>query len=132
MAGAKPADFGFAKLVVGDLERCGEFYRSVCGLVESGRYDAEIGGRAIREILFRPTSPGGATLVLLAYFDDARPGSGESILGFSTPDLDAFVSRALAAGGSLFREARDMDDLKVRVAFVRDVEGHLIEVVQPL
>ena len=56
----------------------------------------------------------------------------ESILGFTTDDLDAFLQRALAAGGSLFREARSMDDLKVRVAFVRDVEGHLIEVVQPL
>jgi len=132
MAGAKAADFGFSKLVVGDLERCGAFYRSVCGLVESGRYEAEIGGRPVREILFRPTSPGGASLVLLAYVDAPQPAAGEAILGFSTADLDAFVARALAAGGSLFREARSMDDLKVRVAFVRDVEGHLLEVVQPL
>jgi predicted enzyme related to lactoylglutathione lyase len=132
MAPARKADFGFSKLVVADLERSGAFYQAVCGLVESGRYDAEIGGRAIREIMYRPTSPGGATLVLLAFVDTPRPASGEAILGFSTPDLDAFLERARAAGGSVFQEPRTMDDLEVRVAFARDVEGHLIEVVQPL
>lgn len=132
MPAAPRAHFGFSKLVVGDLERSAAFYREVCGLVESGRYDAEIGGRAIREILFRPTDKGGGTLVLLAYLDDPKPGAGEAILGFSTPDLDAFTRRASAAGGSVFQAARTIDELKLRVAFVRDPEGHLLEVVQPL
>jgi lactoylglutathione lyase len=131
MADAR-ADFGFSKLVVGDLERCGAFYRAVCGMEESGRYDAELGGRPIREILFRPTSRGGGTLVLLSFTDDPRPGSGEAILGFTTPDLEAFVERARAAGGSLFQAIKTIDELKLRVAFVRDPEGHLLEVVQPL
>ena len=132
MPAAPRAHFGFSKLVVGDLERSAAFYREVCGLVESGRFDAEIGGRAIREILFRPTDKGGGTLVLLTYLDDPKPGAGEAILGFSTPDVDAFVARALAAGGSVFEAARAIDELKVRVALVRDAEGHLLEVVQPL
>ena len=132
MPGAPLAHFGFSKLVVGDLERSAAFYREVCGLVESGRFDAEIGGRAIREILFRPTDKGAGTLILLAYLDDPRPGAGEAILGFSTPDLDAFVTRALAAGGTVFQAPKALDELKVRVAFVRDPEGHLLEVVQPL
>jgi predicted enzyme related to lactoylglutathione lyase len=130
--GAKQADFGFSKLVVADLERSAAFYQSVCGLVEAGRYDAEIAGRPIREIMYRPTSPGGAMLVLLAYLDTARPAGGEAILGFQTPDLEAFVKRAREAGGSVLQEARTIDDLAVRVAFVRDPEGHLLEVVQRL
>ena len=132
MPDAPRAHFGFSKLVVGDLERSAAFYREVCGLVESARFDAEIGGRAIREILFRPTDKGGGTLVLLTYLDDPKPGAGEAILGFSTPDVDAFVARALAAGGSVFQAAKAIDELKVRVALVRDAEGHLLEVVQPL
>jgi len=131
MADAR-ADFGFSKLVVGDLERCGAFYRAVCGMEESGRYDAELGGRPIREILFRPTSRGGGTLVLLSFLDEPRPGSGEAILGFTTPDLEAFVERARSAGGSVFQASKTIDELKLRVAFVRDPEGHLLEVVQPL
>lgn len=129
---AKQADFGFSKLVVGDLERCGAFYQSVCGLQEAGRYDAEIAGRAIREIMYRPTSPGGAMLVLLAYLDTPRPAGGEAILGFQTPDLDAFVKRAREAGGSVLQDPKQIDDLRVRVAFVRDPEGHVLEVVQSL
>jgi predicted enzyme related to lactoylglutathione lyase len=132
MTAGKQADFGFSKLVVGDLERCGAFYQAVCGLVESGRYEAAIAGRAIREIMYRPTSPGGAMLVLLAYLDTPRPGGGETILGFQTPDLDAFLKRAREAGGSVLEEPRTIDDLEVRVAFVRDPEGHLLEVVQTL
>jgi len=132
LKGAKPAQFGFSKLVVADLERCGAFYQTACGLVESGRYEAEIAGRAIREILYRPTSPGGATLVLLAYLDTREPAAGEAILGFQTPDLDAFIERACAAGGSLLQAPKTIDELKVRVGFVRDPEGHLLEVVQTL
>jgi predicted enzyme related to lactoylglutathione lyase len=132
MADAPGAEFGFSKLVVGNLERSAAFYQAVCGLVEAGRYDAEIGGREIREILFRPTSKGAGTLVLLSFVDDPRPGAGEAILGFSTPDLDAFVQRARAAGGSVFQAPKTIDDLKIRVAFVKDPEGHLLEVVQPL
>ena len=132
MADAPRADFSFSKLVVGNLERSAAFYQAVCGLVESGRYDAEIGGRAIREIMFRPTRNGAGTFVLLSFVDSPRPASDEAILGFSTPDLDAFVRRARAAGGSVFQEPKTLDDMKIRVAFVKDPEGHLLEVVQPL
>ena len=132
MANDKRADFGFTKLVVADLERSLAFYRAVAGLEESARVDAEIAGRKISEILLHPTTPGGANLVLLKFLDRPAPAADEAILGFITADLDAFVARARAAGGSVYEAIKSMPEHGVRVAFVKDVEGHLIEVVQPL
>ena len=124
--------FGFTKLVVGDLEKSATFYKSVCGLTEMARVDAEIEGRAISEIMFNGTAPGAGTFVLLAYKDTPAPTSGELILGFITQDVDAFVARARAAGGSVAQAGTAQPEHGVKVAFVRDNEGHLIEVVEML
>ena len=128
----KRSDFGFTKLVVADLERCLAFYASVAGLEESGRVDADIAGRKISEILLHPTTPGGANLVLLHFHDRPQPSGDEVILGFITADLEGFVMRARDAGGSVYEEIKTMPEHGVRVAFVKDPEGHLIEVVQLL
>ena len=132
MANDKRADFGFTKLVVADLERSLAFYRAVAGLEESARVDAEIAGRKISEILLHPTTPGGANLVLLHFHDRPQPSGDEVILGFITADLEGFVMRARDAGGSVYEEIKTMPEHGVRVAFVKDPEGHLIEVVQLL
>jgi catechol 2,3-dioxygenase-like lactoylglutathione lyase family enzyme len=124
--------FGFTKLVVRDLEKSAAFYKSVCGLTEQARVTAEIGGRPISEILFNATGSGAGTFVLLAYLDEPKPAAGELILGFTTTDVAAFVERALAAGGSVAEEPISQPQHGVKVAFVRDVEGHLIEVVELL
>lgn len=125
------AHFGFTKLLVNDLASCAAFYADVCGLQELARVDAEIEGRPIREIMFHPTGDGGATFVLLQFLD--QPGSGsDAILGFQTEDLQGFVDRALAAGGRLVDPIKSLPDHGVKVAFVRDIEGHLLEVVELL
>ncbi len=132
MSNPMQAHFGFTKLVVGDLEQSAEFYQEVCGIRELGRVDAEIEGRPIREIMFHPTQAGGATLVLLCFVGAPKPAAGELILGFTTPDLAAFVERVKQAGGSIAQEIKTLEEMKIQVAFVRDPEGHLIEVVQQL
>jgi predicted enzyme related to lactoylglutathione lyase len=125
------AHFGFTKLLVNDLEGCAAFYSGVCGLRELARVDAEIAGRPIREIMYHPTADGGATFVLLQFLD--RPGTGsEAILGFQTDDLQDFVRRAVAAGGQVADPTTELPEHGVKVAFVRDVEGHLLEVVELL
>jgi lactoylglutathione lyase len=131
MVGVKN-QFSFTKLLVDDLERCAVFYKEVCGLVETGRVESEINGRAISEILFAPTSEGGATFVLLKFAGSPRPHNDEVITGFITDDVDAFCVRVEGAGGRVTQSAKAMPEHGVRVAFVEDVEGHLIEVVQLL
>lgn len=132
MSSQPKANFNFTKLVVEDLEKSADFYKEVCGIRELGRVDAEIAGRPIREIMFHPTQEAGATLVLLTFVGAPKPAAGELILGFTTPDLAAFVLRVQRAGGSVAEEIKTLEEMKIKVAFVRDLEGHLIEVVQQL
>jgi predicted enzyme related to lactoylglutathione lyase len=124
--------FSFTKLVVGDLDKSMAFYRDVCGLAEDRRISETIGGREMSEIIMTPPAPDAAALVLFAFLDSPEPAAGDSILGFRTTDVAAFVERAVKAGGSIMQPIVDMPQHGVKVAFVRDNEGHLIEVVEPL
>ena len=124
------AQFSFSKLLVDDLERTAAFYESVCGLVEHQRVEATIDGIPIREITFLPTSPGGGSLTLLKFLAAPSPHRDEMILGFTTSDIEAFVERVTSAGGRVTDPIRTLPAHRLRVAFVKDVEGHRIEVVQ--
>ena len=122
--------FAFTKLVVGDLDRCAAFYEAVCGVRPRARIEGHITGRPITEIVYEPTSAGGASLVLLAYDGEPKPASGEIIVGFASADAEAFVARAVAAGGTLVEAVRDAPELRLKVGFAGDPEGHLIEVIE--
>jgi catechol 2,3-dioxygenase-like lactoylglutathione lyase family enzyme len=126
------AHFGFTKLLVDDLDRCATFYKDVCGLVETGRVDSSINGRPISEILFAATGEGAGTFVLLKFVGSPKPHNDEVITGFITDDLEAFCARVEAAGGRVTDPIRSQPEHGVKVAFVTDVEGHLIEVVELL
>lgn len=132
MTSTRPQHFGFTKLLVTDLEASAAFYSTVCELQELARVESKIGGRAIREIMYQPTAEGAGMFVLLQFVDQAAPGGDEVILGFQTEDVEAFVKRALAAGASLVEPVKDMPEHGVRVGFIADNEGHLIEVVELL
>ena len=131
-ASPRLAEFGFTKLLVADLDRSAAFYEAVCGLERSARIDGEIGGRKITEIVYRPAAPGGAMFVLLTFVGTAKPAADEVMLGFNTSDLDAFLARVRAAGGSVFEPPRTLAEMKLRVAFAKDLEGHIIEVLQAI
>jgi predicted enzyme related to lactoylglutathione lyase len=126
------AHFGFTKLIVNDLEKTVAFYKEVCGLEEWARVSADVNGREIDEIMLQPTAENGATLVLWKWRDRDAIVVDEVILGFQTPDVTAFVQRVRDAGGAIVQDIKDMPEHGVRVAFVTDVEGHLIEVVELL
>jgi predicted enzyme related to lactoylglutathione lyase len=126
------AHFGFTKLIVNDLEKTVAFYKEVCGLEEWARVSADVDGREIDEIMLQPTAENGATLVLWKWRDRDAIVVDEVILGFQTPDVTAFVQRVRDAGGTIVQGIKDMPEHGVRVAFVTDVEGHLIEVVELL
>ena len=68
--------------------------------------------------------------VLLKFAGATTPSSDEVILGFVTSDVDDLVQRVLDAGGGVTQEARTQPEHGVKVAFVTDNEGHLIEIVE--
>lgn len=124
--------FGFTKLVVQDLEAMATFYKNVAGLVEMARVQDAVGDRQIDEIMFNATGEGGATFVLFKFLDRDAPAQDEVILGFQTSDIVSFVERVQAAGGTVVQPIEVKEAHGVKVAFVTDPEGHLIEVVELL
>jgi lactoylglutathione lyase len=123
---------GFTKLVVDDLDRVAAFYEAVCGLVEEGRGEDQIAGRPIQELYFKSDPPGTGTFTLTRFVDAPTRTKPGVILGFVTDDIDAFVDRAQAAGGDVAEAAHPRPEFGVKVAFVHDVEGNLLEVVELL
>ena len=75
---------------------------------------------------------GGATFVLFKFLDRDAPAQDEVILGFQTSDLEAFVQRVQKSGGKVVQPIEVREAHGVKVAFVTDPEGHLIEVVELL
>jgi predicted enzyme related to lactoylglutathione lyase len=124
----------FTKAIVADLPAMASFYKTVFGLKEVMRVQDVIAGQPIDEIILSPTGEmmPGSSFVLLKFVDQPAPASSDSILGFIAPDLDELLRRLQAAGGTVAQEVRTMPELGIRVAFAKDPEGRLLELVQML
>ena len=126
------ARFHFSKILVTDTEAQFAFYSSVLGMAEKYRFSHGEGDDELEEIIMTSAAGGDPSLVLLHYVNRPKPTTGEAVLGFSVPDLDDTVSRAVEAGGSLAAPPVDVTEFKIKVAFVLDPEGHRLELVQSL
>ncbi|ANI79228.1 VOC family protein [Sphingobium sp. EP60837] len=122
----------FTKLIVEDADSMARFYATLCGLEEEGRGEDQIAGRPIQEIYFRSDPPGTGSFTLTKFLDAPRSASEAVILGFVAADIDQFVETAQSAGATLIEPVQSRSDHGVKVAFVKDIEGNLIEVVQLL
>ena len=120
----------FTKLIVEDIERASKFYQAVCGLVEEGQGESRIAGRPIREIYFKREPAGNGSFTLTKFLDAPRPRTQALILGFMVEDIEAFMQRAIAAGAEVVEAISTRHEYGVKVAFVSDLEGNLIEVAQ--
>ncbi|HKA14588.1 MAG TPA: VOC family protein [Myxococcota bacterium] len=128
------ANYSFSKLIVHDLEKMAAFYGDAYGLHAVKRLRGQsIGGEEIDEIMVSadPNAEYGS-LVLLKYLGRGPSPSGELILGFTTDDLPVLLERVRAAGGSVHAPIVEIPEMKLRVAFATDPEGHLAELVQML
>lgn len=133
MSASEPAPLSFTKLVVDDLDRMAEFYCSVFGLHRIGRLSIEKGaiGEPIEEIFLSPNPTDRyGSFVLFKFMNRPAPRVDEVILGFQVGNLDATLGGIEAAGGRLAAPVKEMPELSVRVAMVRDPEGHLCELVE--
>lgn len=126
----KAIPLGFMKLVVQDLDKVAAFYGAVCGLIEEAQADADIAGRPIRELYFKSDPPGTGNFTLTKFLDVEKSATESVILGFIAHDIHRFVEDAVAAGGVVVMAVQADPDHGVYVAFVKDVEGNLVEVVQ--
>ena len=133
MANERPATLAFTKLVVAAVDAMADYYCTVFGLHRATRerFDDGVGGEPIDEISLAET-PGAAfgSLTLLKFEQRPAPANDEVILGFTTPDLAGVLERVKACGGTHFGKIKEMPSHGIRVAFARDPEGHLAEIVE--
>jgi len=128
----KPVPLGFTKLIVEDMDAMSKFYGALCGFEEEGRGDAQIAGRPVREVYFRSDPPGTGTFTLTKFLDAPRLATEAVILGFIATNIDQFVETAVTAGGIVIETVKLDPAHGVKYAFVKDIEGNLIEVVELL
>lgn len=124
----KPHTF-FTKLVVSDLDKSAVFYARVFQVRELLRLKSTMDHRPMSEVMFKFANDEAVPLVLIKYLDGTEPTHGQAVPVYFTEDLDGFLARVEANGGRI-GEIRDEPEHKARVAFFRDPEGNLIEIVQ--
>ena len=129
---AKATSLGFTKLIVEDMDAMSKFYCALCGFEEEGRAEDKIAGRPICEAYFRSDPPGTGSFTLTKFLDAPRPKADALILGFIASDIGNFVETAIGAGAVVVEPVQSRPDHGVKVAFVRDIEDNLIEVVELL
>ena len=133
VSGPALSQFSFCKLIVDDLDGMAVFYRQVFGVTDWARVTKEISattGGPIDEITFRPAANGGPSLTLLKLLDTPAPPRGEVVLGFITSSITALLDRAVASGGRIATPAEAQPEHDIKVAFIEDPEGHLIEIIE--
>lgn len=134
MADGVKIGFGFTKLIVSDVDSLYAFYASVFGMAEIARVRQGEGATELDEIIMGAAGGGYTTptLVIQRFPNLPIPVPGEATLGFVVEDVDATVAAALAAGGSVHRAAQAQPQHGIKVAFIKDSDGHLVEVVEML
>jgi catechol 2,3-dioxygenase-like lactoylglutathione lyase family enzyme len=124
--------FSLAKIQVQDIDAAERFYVEALGLEVTGRVTNGEGEQLMLErILTVPGSPRGATsFILISYPNTPCPAPGVATMGFMVETLEAAIEKATAAGASVDVPPVDMPEYSLRLAFLRDPQGHRIELLQ--
>lgn len=113
---------------VTDLERSIEFWRDVCGIPLRSRTEIPIAREAVLQ-----ADEGGSRIQLAQHLDQDGPiemGGALWKLYLYTDDCVALYERCLAAGCESVTPPQRLDRWPVTVAFIRDYDGYLIELIE--
>ncbi|MHA3842133.1 VOC family protein [Sphingomonas aestuarii] len=117
----------FVKIFVADLDRSSAFYSRAFGLF-TGQHVAT---PEFDECILRPADGNGGSLVLCQRKDgrDLSHGNANGPIGFIVDAVDGVHDAVIHAGG--VSRMKPVDFGAARVAFVRDPDGHAIELLAP-
>jgi len=113
---------------VSDMDRAVAFWRDVVGIPVQSQ--TEIPG--VREVVLQ-AEVGGSRIQLAQHLDREGPidmGTAVWKLYVDTDDCQALYDKAVAAGCESVSEPQQLDRWPVTVAFVKDPDGYLIEILQ--
>lgn len=120
-------------LRVFDLDRSIGFYRDVLGMTLLRRIDFPDGRFTLAFLGYGP-EPTHTVLELTHNWDQAEAysiGSGYGHIALETPDIYATARALKDAGATCTREPGPMKHGTTHIAFFRDPDSYLIELVQP-
>lgn len=120
--------YSFTKIVVDDLEAEFAFYTAVFDRAERTRYEFA----SLAEIIMTSTDGTDLSLALLHYKGKPAPTPGSAVLGFRVTGIEDVVRRAEEAGGTVTSPPEEMSEISIKVAFVHDPEGHVLELFEQL
>jgi len=126
--------FSFTKIIVTDVDRLAAFYQAAFGMSVAARVRQGEGESELDEIIMGPPGAGYSvpSLVLQRYPNRPIPAPGEATLGFIVADINRAIVVAVEAGATIDRPIRTDTANGIHVAFVKDPDGHRIELVQML
>jgi lactoylglutathione lyase len=127
-------NFAFTKMVVADLAAAEHFYTSTLGLTRLTYIEFGEGSHALKEVILSiaGADPQVARLNLIHYPSRPTPAPGEAIFGFMVDDIEAALEAMIAAGGQIAVPLQDVPEHSLRLAFIADPEGHMVEILQAL
>lgn len=116
---------------VGDLEKSLQFYTEVLGMQLLRRQDYPDGRFTLAFVGYGPESEG-AVLELTHNWDTSAYdlGSGYGHIALAVPDAYAACTEIKKRGGVVVREAGPMKHGSTVIAFVEDLDGYRIELIQ--
>lgn len=126
------AGFAFTKLIVSDLQGLERFYSEGLGCRVVTRIAVDHAEWPLDETILTLGTTPGTTLNLVCYRDRPAPAAGEAVIGLAVNDIQSVVDQALAAGASLYLAVQNLPDHGVKLAYIQDPEGHLIELLEYL
>jgi len=123
--------FAFTKIIVADLDAMERFYCDTLGLKVAARIDVNERGWNLKEVVLS-IGDGTTQLNLLQYRDRPAPPLGEAVVGLSVEDMDAVIGTVVDAGGKLVTPPVEIPEHRLKICYVADPEGHLLELLQSI
>jgi lactoylglutathione lyase len=118
-------------LRVGDLQRSVDFYCKAFGMQELRRRDVPDGKYTLAFVGFGDEDSNTAIELTYNYgVEKYDVGTAFGHLAVGVPDVAAACQQAEAAGGTITRPAGPVKFGTTIIAFVRDPDGYMIELVQ--
>lgn len=124
--------FSLAKIQVADIDAAERFYGEALGLDVSARVTYGQGESLMFERIMAVTGAprSAASFILISYPNMPCPPPGEATIGFAVEILEPVIERAVAAGATVDVPPVEMAEYNLRLAFIRDPQGHRIELLQ--
>jgi lactoylglutathione lyase len=113
---------------VTDLERSISFWEGVCGLPVRSRTEIPTALEAVLQ-----ADEGGSRIQLAQQLDQDGPidmGTAMWKLYLNTDDCAALYAKCIAAGCESVTPPTELDRWPVTVAFIKDFDGYLIELIE--